>query len=139
MLVKCLGTVMHGDDPLNVKAHPARRPIDLDDEHAYRLIQDGVAQPHGEAAAKRVEKMREDKARERIRLAQQWRGDDERDDEPIEDRAASDEQARALEETHNREARNTAGVQRIATGGSEADKASDKAQGKSPGKDEQKK
>lgn len=116
MMVKSIATIMHGDDPLAAKAHPARRPLDLPDDEAFRHIQNGTMQPHGEAAQKRFDAMREEKARERIRQAQEWRGDDERDDEPVEDRAASDEQAKSLEEMHNREARNVAAVQKIAKG-----------------------
>lgn len=122
MLIKSVGVVVSGDAETGLKYNPARRPFEMDDEEALAHIENGSAQPHGEAAEKALARLREKKARERIRLAQEWApDDDERDDEPVEDRAKAAEEARRMETLHNREQEQAAARQRIAQGAKAGD------------------
>jgi hypothetical protein len=117
MLVKSVGVVVSGSPETGLKYNPARRPFEMDDEEALVHIGNGSAQPHGEAAEKALARLREKKARERIRAAQEWSPeDDERDDEPVEDRAKAAEEARRMELMHNREQEQAAARQKIAEG-----------------------
>ena len=117
MLIKSVGVIVSGDAEKGLKYNPARRPFEMDDEEALAHIENGSAQPHGEAAEKALAKLREKKARERIRMAQEWSpDDDERDDEPVEDRAKAAEEARRMETLHNREQEQAAARQKIAEG-----------------------
>lgn len=116
MLIKSLAVIMHGDDPKAPKANAKAKPFDLEDEeYALRLIDNGVAQPHGEAAEKRVAQVRERLARERIRAAQEYADEDDgRDDVPVDQRAREAEEARALAEQHARDQKLVDGAQEVA-------------------------
>jgi hypothetical protein len=117
MLVKSVGVIVSGSPETGLKYNPARRPFEMNDEEALAHVANGSAQPHGEAAEKALAALKEKKARERVRLAQEWApDDDERDDEPVEDRAKAAEEARRMELLHNREQEQAAARQKVAQG-----------------------